>query len=89
MSVRALAFCSLILAGCLLAPPAAREARAQYFGHNKVEYRDFNFRTLRTDHFDIYYYPREEAAARDAGRLAERWYARFSRVLGTNPWPRR
>jgi Tol biopolymer transport system component len=57
------------------------EAAAQYFGQNKVQYRTFDFQVLTTDHFDIYYYPEEEAAARDAARMAERWYARLSRVL--------
>jgi Tol biopolymer transport system component len=54
---------------------------AQYFGRNKVEYRDFDFRILATEHFDVYYYPREERAARIAALLAERWYARFSTLL--------
>src|SRR4030095_15088681 len=53
----------------------------QYFGRNKVEYVDFDFRILATEHFDVYYYEREEHAARLAAQLAERWYARFSRVL--------
>jgi Tol biopolymer transport system component len=56
-------------------------AHAQYFGRNKVEYTDFDFRVLTTEHFDIYYYPREERAARIAAQLAERWYARIARVL--------
>ena len=54
---------------------------AQYFGRNKVEYVDFDFRILATEHFDVYYYPREERAARIAAQLAERWYARFSTLL--------
>ena len=54
---------------------------AQYFGRNKVEYFDFDFRILATEHFDVYYYPREERAARIAAQLAERWYARFSTLL--------
>jgi hypothetical protein len=54
---------------------------AQYFGRNKVEYVDFDFQILATEHFDVYYYQREEHAARLAAQLAERWYARFSRVL--------
>jgi hypothetical protein len=68
-----------IAALCLLsyAPPAA----AQYFGQNKVLYRDFDFRVLQTDHFDIYFYPREEKGAEIAGRLAERWYTRLSRLF--------
>ncbi|HET7230909.1 MAG TPA: hypothetical protein VFJ16_12945 [Longimicrobium sp.] len=54
---------------------------AQYFGQNKVQYRTFDFRVLRTPHFDLYFYPEEETATRDASRMAERWYARLSRVL--------
>ncbi len=57
-------------------------ADAQHFGRNKVEYTDFDFRVLRSEHFDVYYYSREERAARLAARLAERWYARFSAILG-------
>jgi Tol biopolymer transport system component len=53
----------------------------QHFGRNKVEYTDFDFRILTTEHFDVYYYGREERAARIAAQLAERWYARFSRIL--------
>ena len=55
--------------------------QAQYFGRNRVQYESFDFRTLKTEHFDIHFYPPEEAAARHAGRMAERWYARLSSVL--------
>ena len=54
---------------------------AQYFGQNKVQYESFDFRVLRTDHFDIHWYPAESLATADAGRMAERWYARFSQAL--------
>src|SRR3990170_8952781 len=56
-------------------------ANAQYFGRNKVQYEKFDFKVLTTEHFDIYYYPEEEAAVQLAARLAERWYARLSKVL--------
>ena len=65
-------------AAALSAPVAAS---AQYFGQNKVQYRTFDFRILRTPHFDVYYYPEEESAARDGARMVERWYARYSRIL--------
>jgi Tol biopolymer transport system component len=65
----------------LAAAFAPAPAHAQYFGQNKVQYRDFDFKVLKTANFDIYYYPEEQAAVEEAGRLAERWYARFSRVL--------
>src|SRR5687767_3851569 len=60
----------------------ARPASAQYFGQNKVQYQRFDFKVLKTEHFDVYYYPEEEKAAQESARLAERWYARLSRVLG-------
>jgi hypothetical protein len=67
-----------VLAGVAAAPaPAA----AQYFGQNKVQYRTFDFRILQTQHFDVYFYPEEATATRDAARMAERWYSRLSRIL--------
>ena len=64
------------LAAATLLPPAG--AGAQYFGRNKVQYETLDFRVLETPHFGIYHYPVEATAARDAARMAERWYARFS-----------
>lgn len=57
---------------------------AQYFGQNRVQYRAFNFKTIQTEHFEIYYYPEERAGALDAARMAERAYARLSRILHHN-----
>lgn len=54
---------------------------SQYFGRNKVQYKQFDFNILKTKHFDIYFYPKEQEAAKQAAFLAERWYARFSRIL--------
>lgn len=54
---------------------------AQYFGRNKVQYTDFDFKVIQTEHFDVYYYDRERTAALDAARMAERDYARLSKVL--------
>jgi hypothetical protein len=56
-------------------------AHAQYFGRNKVQYERLDFKVLNTEHFDIYYYPEEEAAVKLAARMAERWYARLSNLL--------
>lgn len=57
-------------------------ASAQYFGRNKVQYETFDWQILKTEHFDIYYYPEEEPAVREAARLAERWYERLSGIFG-------
>jgi len=66
----------LLIVGLPAAP-----AGAQYFGRNKVEYNDFHFQILATEHFDVYFYASEEPAARIAAQLAERWYSRFSKLL--------
>jgi Tol biopolymer transport system component len=60
-----------------LAPPA----NAQYFGRNTVQWDRLKFEVLKTDHFDVYYYPEEKLAAKQVGRMAERWYARLSTLL--------
>ncbi len=56
-------------------------AEAQYFGRNKVQYKDFKFEVLKTDHFDIYFYEDERESAARVGRMAERWYARLSSIF--------
>jgi Tol biopolymer transport system component len=60
---------------------SASAAEAQYFGRNKVQYKEFTFEVLKTDHFDIYFYEAEREGAARVGRMAERWYARLSRVF--------
>lgn len=54
---------------------------AQYFGRNKVQYDKFDFKILKTQHFDVYFYPEMEEAAKLAARMAERWYMRLSRIM--------
>jgi hypothetical protein len=80
-SIRRSARLSLLGVGLLGLGAAPFPLHGQYFGQNQVQYQTFDFRVLRTPHFDVYYYPEEEAASRDAARMAERWYARFSRLL--------
>ncbi|MDH5644114.1 MAG: peptidase S9, partial [Gemmatimonadota bacterium] len=59
----------------------APSAEAQGFGRNQVQYERFDFEILQTENFDIYFYPEEREAAHMAGVMAERWYARLSRLL--------
>ncbi len=54
---------------------------AQYFGRNKVQYDDFDFRVMSTPHFDIHFYPEKEEALEDVARMAERWYERLARLF--------
>lgn len=54
---------------------------AQYFGRNKVQYESFDFNILKTDHFNIHFYPTEADAVVDAARMGERWYERLARTF--------
>ena len=73
-------FAASLLVVALAAVAAAAPVAAQYFGRNKVQYERFDFRHFETEHFKIYYYPEAEVAARDAARMAERWYERHRRT---------
>src|SRR4030095_3305352 len=74
LAVIALAFSVL----CGVGTPAS----AQYFGRNKVQYRDLDFQVLKTEHFDIYFYPSERTGVEIAARMAERWRVRLERPVG-------
>ena len=69
---------TLAALGLFIAPHVVQ---AQYFGRQKVQYEDFDWRVMPTPHFDIHYYPEEQQATQDAARMAERWYARLSRAF--------
>ena len=71
-------------AACVLAFLVAADVRpadAQYFGRNKVQYEQFDWRILKTDHFDLYFYPAESLKVHDAARQEERWYSRLSDIF--------
>ena len=59
-----LAACFVI---CLTVPVSA-----QYFGRNKVQFKRLDFQILKTEHFDIYYYPSAREGIDIAARMSER-----------------
>ena len=68
---------ALLASGMATTPVGAQN----YFGQNQVQYDRFDWRVWDTEHFQIFYYPEEARAAMDAARMAERAYARLSRIL--------
>src|SRR5436305_2443270 len=60
---------------------ASTPASGQYFGRNKVQYKKLDFQVLKTEHFDIYYYPGEREGIDIAARIAERWHARLQKLF--------
>ena len=48
---------------------------AQYhFGRNKIQYEDFDWQVLKTEHFDIHYYPEMKELAEHGAFFAEEIY---------------
>src|SRR5881409_1701115 len=54
-------------------------AQYGYFGQNKIQYRRFDWRVLRGEHVDLYYYPEEEELGRVALAYAEESYDALER----------
>src|SRR5574341_667585 len=70
--------CALAL---LLACGTSLSAQFGYFGQNKIQYRRFDWRVLRGEHVDLYYYPEEEELGRVALAYAEESYDSLERRL--------
>jgi WD40 repeat protein len=49
-------------------------AQFYYFGRNKVQYTNFDWHVLKTEHFDIYYYPEMKDLAERGAAFAEASY---------------
>lgn len=58
----------------LLLIASTSNAQFTYFGRNKVQYEKFNWQVLKTEHFDIYYYPEITTIAEIGARFAEESY---------------
>lgn len=74
---RTLPFPSFLLVLLTLVFIPAGEAMAQFgyhFGRNKVQYEDFEWRVMKTEHFDIYYYPEMVELAEHGAHFAEEAY---------------
>jgi len=57
-------------------------AQAQYFGQNKVQYREYGWKSLTSDHFEVYFYPGQDSLAMRTLDLAEKTQEVFSKRLG-------
>ena len=57
--------------------------QAYYFGKNKVQYRNFDWKIVKTKHFRIFVVPEEEHLIPFASSVLESTYSEYSRVLHT------
>jgi len=65
----------------LLVSTGAMPVSAQYFGRQKVQYERFDWWTRQAPHFLVHYYTESDEVTKDAARMAERWYTRFSSIF--------
>jgi hypothetical protein len=76
--VKRISFILLCIFSLLL---SSRPARAQYFGQNKVRYKNLHFKVYRTPHFEIYYYLKNDSLLKRFGQEAELWYTIHQQVF--------
>ncbi|MCD6595711.1 BamA/TamA family outer membrane protein [bacterium] len=56
-----------------------------YFGQNKIQAFDYEWKIFSTPHFDIYYYPEEQEIVNLAGKIAEDTWSRYTAHFGFAP----
>ncbi len=75
----------MVLLGVVVSLAAAampRPAAAQYFGQNKVQYRQYTWHSLSSDHFEVYYYEGLDSLAMRVLDLAEKTQAMLAVRMG-------
>jgi hypothetical protein len=69
----------------MLLAPAGAAAQIVPFGKNKIQYEDFNWHLLQSEHVDLYFYPEEAELAQVALREAERAYGELEVKFDFHP----
>jgi Tol biopolymer transport system component len=54
---------------------------AQYFGRNKVNYRQFDFKVLESPHFEIYHYLGNVTVKNRIAQQSEQWYQMHQQIF--------
>ena len=66
--------CMVLAIWCLLVLATAAGAQETYFGKNKVQYRNFTWQYIQSDHFDIYFYDKGYDLATYSAKELEKAY---------------
>ncbi|MDN3546779.1 tolB protein precursor [Mucilaginibacter aquaedulcis] len=56
-------------------------AKAQYFGQNKVRYKNLKFNVYKTPHFEIYYYLKNDSMVKRFAQESELWYTLHQQIF--------
>lgn len=74
----------LTLITFLCVRPSIVQSQGFYlFGRNKIQYMDFNWHILETEHFQIYFYPEMKILAERGAKFAEEAYSELSRKFNS------
>lgn len=57
------------------------QANAQYFGQNKVRYKNLKFQVYQTPHFEFYYYLKNDSLVKRFAKESEVWYDLHQQVF--------
>lgn len=60
---------------------AQENSYAQYFGQNKVRYKNLKFKVYQTPHFQIYYYLKNDSVIKRFAQESELWYTIHQQVF--------
>ncbi|HET8829607.1 MAG TPA: basic secretory protein-like protein, partial [Pelobium sp.] len=75
---RIVASISLIV---LLTMVLSSSVNAQYFGQNKVRYKNLKFKVYETPHFNLYYYIKNDSVVKAFAKESEAWYSMHQQVF--------
>ncbi|WP_432710643.1 peptidase MA family metallohydrolase [Pedobacter sp.] len=65
----------------LLLTSTSLAVHAQYFGQNRVRYKNEKFKVMQTPHFDLYYYIQNDSLVNRFAKDAETWYKMHQEVF--------
>jgi hypothetical protein len=57
------------------------QTKAQYFGQNKVRYKNLKFKVYKTPHFEIYYYLKNDSMIKRFAQESELWYTLHQQIF--------
>lgn len=67
---------TIMLTGLML-----NSAQAQFFGQNKVRYKNLKFKVYETPHFELYYYLKNDSLVKRFAKETETWYTLHQQVF--------
>ncbi|MEZ0539294.1 hypothetical protein [Fibrella arboris] len=86
--MRQLYILSLLCLGLGTSALAQNYPSLEQFGKNRIQYRTFEWKTVRTSNFEIYFYEDGEQLANLAAQYAESDFDRITELLGYTPYNR-